>query len=139
MILDKENLMSYKQAITVTAVSANVIDLGPSHHMGASGSDRPIPLILAIDEAFADSGSDATLRVQVKSSTAEAINANVRIHYDRTFTFAELTQTGIMKDHSASLPPDVQRYVRTDYTVASGPFTAGKMTVGVTASRQTNG
>jgi hypothetical protein len=138
MILDKENMMSYKQAITVTAVSTNVIDLGPNHHMGASGNDKPIPVIIAIDEVFTDVGSDATLRVQLKSSNAEAFGSGVKIHYDRTFTFAELLQSGKL-EHGMSLPPDVQRYVRTDYTVASGPFTAGKITVGVAASRQTNG
>lgn len=138
MIIDKENLLSYKQAITVTAVSTNVIDLGPSHHRKASGKDSFLPMLLAIDEPFTDVGSDATLRVQLKSSTAEAINANVRIHYDRTFTFAELLQIGNL-ELGAALPPDVQRYVRADYTVASGPFTAGKLTFGLVASQQTNG
>lgn len=137
MILDKENMLSYKQAITVTANSTDVIDLGPNHWAYASGNDKPIPMMLAIDEAFTDSGSDATLRIQVQSSNAEAINSGVRTHYDRTFTFAELLQNGRL-DHNINLPPDVQRYVRATYTVASGPFTAGKLTLGVTASRQTN-
>ena len=137
MILDKENMLSYQQAITVTANSQNVIDLGPHAWWKAAGNDQPIPMILAIDEPFADVSSDATLRVQVQSSTAEAIDANVRTHYDRTFTFAELIQSHRL-DHGINLPPDVQRYVRATYTVASGPFTAGKLTLGVAASRQTN-
>lgn len=137
MILDKENMLSYKQAITATAVSESVIDLGPHAWWKAAGNDQPIPIILAIDTPFADTGDDATLRIQLKSATDEAISANVRIHYDRTFTFAELIQSGRL-DHGINLPPDVQRYVRADYTVASGPFTAGKLTLGVAASRQTN-
>ena len=138
MLLDKQNMLSYKQAITVTANSESVLDLGPPNHMGFAGNDREIPLVLAIDEAFTDAGSDATLQVQLKSATNEAISSGVRIHYDRTFTFAELLQVGKL-EHGISLPPDVQRYVRATYTVASGPFTAGKITLGVTASRQTNG
>lgn len=137
MLLDKQNLLSYKQAITATANSTNVIDLGPSAWWKASGNDQPIPVILSIDEAFADVSSDATLRIQLQSSTAEGMGSNLRTHYDRTFTFAELIQSGRL-DHGISLPPDVQRYVRATYTVASGPFTAGKITLGVAASRQTN-
>lgn len=137
MIIDKENLLSYKQAITATVNSTNVIDLGPSHHMGASGNDKEIPVFLAIDEAFTDSGSDATLRIQLQSSDAEGMGSP-KTHYDRTFAFAELIQSGKL-EHSLNLPVDVKRYVRATYTVASGPFTAGKLTLGVTASRQTNG
>ncbi len=92
--------------------------------------------MIAIDEAFADSGSDATLRVQIQSSAAVNMSSP-KTHYDRTFTFAELIQSGKL-DHGLSLPPDVKRYVRANYTVASGPFTAGKLTIGVTASRQLN-
>jgi hypothetical protein len=138
MILDKENMLSYKQAITVTANSTNVIDLGANHWVKASGHDQPIPMMLAIDEPFTDAGSDATLRIQVQSSNAEAFGSGVRTHYDRTLAFAEIIQTGRI-DHGINLPPDVQRYVRATYTVAAGPFTAGKLSLGVVASRQTNG
>ena len=136
MILDKENMLSYKQAITVTAVGESVIDLGPNHWAGASGSDKNIPLMIAIDTPFADSGSDATLKVEIQSSNSENM-ASPKTHYSRTFAFAELLQIGNL-DHGLALPPDVRRYVRANYTVASGPFTAGKITIGVTPSRQTN-
>lgn len=138
MLLDKENLLSYKQAVTVTANSTNVIDLGPNHHMGYSGHDKPLPMILAIDEPFTDVGSDATLRVQVQSSNAEAFGSGVKTHYDRTFAFGEILQTGRM-DLGLALPPDVKRYVRATYTVGAGPFTGGKITLGLVASQQING
>jgi hypothetical protein len=138
MLLDKENMLSYKQAITVTANSTNVIDLGANHWMGASGHDKHLPMMLAIDEVFTDSGSDATLRVQLQSSNAEAFGSGVRTHFDRTLGFGEILQTGRI-DLGISLPPDVRRYVRATYTVASGPFTAGKLSLGLVASQQTNG
>ena len=138
MLLDRENLLSYKKAITVTANSTDIIDLGPNHHMGYSGHDVPLPMMLAIDEPFTDVGSDATLRVQIQSSNAEAFGSGVITHHDRTFAFAEILQTGRM-DLGLSLPPDVRRYVRAVYTVAAGPFTAGKLTLGLVASQQING
>lgn len=137
MILDHENLFSYKQAITVTAVSTNIVDLGPNHWAGASGNDKEIPLMLSIDEAFTDVGSDATLKVEIQSSNAEGFGSGVKTHFSRTFAFAELLQTGKLAQ-DMSIPVDTLRYVRANYTVASGPFTAGKITCGVTAGRQTN-
>lgn len=137
MILDRENMFSYKQAITVTADSTNIIDLGPPHWMGASGHDKEIPLMLAIDEVFTAAGA-ATLTVELKSSPVVGFGAGVKTHYARTFGKAELIRNGRL-ELGASLPVDVQRYVKAVYTVATGPMTAGKLTFGVTASRQTNG
>lgn len=137
MILDKENMFSYKQAITATADSTNIVDLGGPHWMGASGNDKEIPLLLAIDEVFTASGS-ATLQVQLKSSPVVGFGSGVRTHYDRTFAKGDLIKNGRL-ELGASLPVDVQRYVKAVYTVATGPMTAGKITFGVTASRQTNG
>lgn len=137
MLLDRENMMSYKQAITVSAVSTNVIDLGPPHHMGASGNDKEIPLLLAVDEVF-DAVGAATLTVALQSSPVENFGSGVITHFSRVFTKAELIQNGRL-ELGMSLPVDVQRYVRANYTVTTGPMTAGKLTLGVTASRQTNG
>ena len=138
MILDKQNLLSYKQAITVTANSTHVIDLGENHHMGYSGHDKAIPMALAVDEAFTDTGNDATLTVAIQSSNAEAFGSGVKTHYTRTFAFGEILQTGRM-DFGITIPPDTKRYLRAVYTVAAGPFTAGKVTLGVVASHQING
>lgn len=136
-ILDRENLFSYKQAITASATSTDVVNLGPPHHMGASGHDSEIPLLLAVDEVFTAAG-DATLTVALQSSPVEAFGSGVKTHYTRTFTKAELIRNGRL-ELGAALPVDVQQYVRANYTVATGPFTAGRLTFGVVTSRQTNG
>lgn len=135
MIIDKQNLLSYKQAITATANSSDTLDLGPNHWAGASGSDRELPLFMAIDEVFLAAGA-ATLKVDILTSNDSGFGTS-EVMYSRTFTKAELTNLGKMP-HSISLGPDVKRYVRAVYTVTTGPFTAGKLTVGLTASRQTN-
>ena len=137
MLIDKQNLLSYKQAITITANSSDVIDLGPNHWAGASGNDREIPLFMHVDEAFTADGA-ATLTVAIESSNAEAFGSGVKRHNSiGPIALADLAQPKRMP-LSLSLPADVQRYVRAVYTVATGPFTAGKITLGVTASRQTN-
>lgn len=137
MIIDKQNLLSYKQAVTVTANSESVIDLGPPMWTGYAGSDKEIPMFMHCDEAFLAAGA-ATLTITIVSATDEAISANVKTHYTSiAIPKADLAQPKVMP-LNINLPPDVQRYVRATYTVATGPFTAGKITLGVTAGRQIN-
>lgn len=137
MLIDKENLLSYKQEITVTANSTSTIDLGPNHWAGASGNDREIPLFLHVDEAFTADGA-ATLSITIQSSNVENFGSGVKTHeLVGPIGKADLAQPKRMP-LSLAIPPDVLRYVRAAYTVATGPFTAGKLTLGVTASRQTN-
>lgn len=136
MLLDRQNLWSYQQAITVSAPSTDIVDLGPNHWAGASGDDRDIDVMIAVDQVFAAAGA-ATLQVDVQSSNDSAFGSGVKTHYSRVFQKAELIQSGKL-DLGIDLPPDVLRYVRANYTVGTGPFTAGKLTMGVTASRQTN-
>ncbi len=137
MILDKQNMVSYKQAITASAVSADIIDLGPPMWTGFSGSDRDIDMFMSVDEPFVAAGA-ATLEVQIQSSPVENFSSGVVTHISTgAIPKANLTQTG-KQSLGLHLPTDVQRYVRANYVVSTGPFTAGRITVGTTMSRQTN-
>lgn len=135
MIIDKENLFFYQKAITVTAAS-DVIDLGPNHWAKASGSDREIPCFLHIAEDFTADGA-ATLKVELQSSNAEAFGSGVITHGTWNFGKADLAQ-GKRMPLNAGVPADVLRYVRLNLTVGTGPMTAGKLTAGIVAGRQTN-
>jgi hypothetical protein len=137
MLIDKENLLSYQQAITVTADSTNVIDLGPPHWAGASGNDREIPMFMNVDETFLAAGT-ATLTVEIRSSPVSNFASGVKTHLITDAIAKADLAIGKKQRQSLSLPADVQRYVKAVYTVATGPFTAGKLTLGVTTSRQTN-
>lgn len=136
MILDMENMLSWKQAITTTANSTNVVDLGPNHWAKASGSDREIPLFIDINEAFTAADA-ATLNVKIQSSNAEGFGSGVVTHHSLDFALTDLTTVKRLP-LSLALPADVLRYVRAVYTVGTGPMTAGQISIGVTASRQTN-
>jgi len=137
MIIDKQNLMSYKQVLTVTANSTDVIDLGPPLHTGASGNGGEIPIFMHVDAAFTAAGA-ATLVVEIKSSTDEARSQNVKTHAATgVIAKTDLAQPKRMP-LNLILPADVQRYVWAVYTVATGPFLTGTITLGVTAGRQTN-
>jgi len=137
MLIDKENLLSYQQAITVTADSTNVIDLGPHHWAGAAGNDREIPLFMSVDETFTASGS-ATLTIEIRSSPVVNFASGVKTHVITDAIPKASLAAGSRQRQSLSLPADVQRYVKAVYTVGTGPMLTGKLTLGVTASRQTN-
>jgi hypothetical protein len=137
MLIDKQNLMSYEQAITVTANSANAIDLGPAAWNGAAGNAGEIPVFMHVVEAFTADGA-ATLTIAIQSSSVENFGSDVATHIvTAAIGKADLAQPKKMT-LALALPADVKRYVRAVYTVATGPFTAGKLTLGVTAARQTN-
>lgn len=137
MILDRQNLFSWKQAVTVTADSTDIIDLGPPMWNGNAGSDRPIDVIAVVESAFTAAGA-ATLLIELKSSPVSDFSSGVITH--QTVGPIAKTALGVPGRLSASLhiPPDVQRYVKLTYTVATGPMTAGTITAGVATSRQTN-
>jgi hypothetical protein len=137
MLIDKENLLSYQQAITVTADSTNIIDLGPHHWGGAAGDDKEIPMFMNVDETFTAAGA-GTLTIEIRSSPVSNFASGVKTHLITDAIAKGNLEIGDKQRQSLSLPADVQRYVKAVYTVGTGPFTAGKLTLGVTASRQTN-
>lgn len=135
-ILDMQNMLSYKQAITTSAASTNVIDLGPNMWSKTSGNDRPMPLELFVAEAFAAAGA-ATLTIEIQSSNDSAFGSGIVSHGAITIAKADLITTKKLPK-ALDIPPDAKRYVRANYTVGTGPFTAGKVTLGVVASQFTN-
>jgi len=136
MILDRQNLFSLNQAITASAVSTDVIDLGPEMWAGNAGSDREIPIELTVTETFTSAGA-TTLQIELQSSVNEAFSVPIKHKLTDVIAKADLA-VGKVLTKAIAIPPDVKRYVRLNYVVATGPFTAGKITAGVTSSRQTN-
>jgi hypothetical protein len=136
MIIDHENLVSKNQAITATANSEHVVDLGPNSYRGNSvGDDIKAPFFFSISEAFAAAGA-ATLTIAVVSSDSADLSSP-KTHQTATYAKADLTVGTIA--NSFHVPHDAKRYLGVVYTVATGPFTAGKITMGVSTDRQTNG
>ena len=136
MILDRQNLFSLNQAITATAVSTDVIDLGPEMWAGTAGLDREIPIEATVTETFLAAGA-ATLTIEVQSSSAENFTSPIKHVITDAIPKADLA-VGKVLTKSLKIPPDTKRYVRLNFIVGTGPFTAGKITAGVVGSRQTN-
>jgi len=132
MILDKSNLFSEDQAITVTANSTNVIDLGSADDMGP-GTVKEI--WIQATEAFTADGA-ATLTVSLTTDDSAAMSSATTL-----YTSAAIGKASLVAGYKIpirGLPTGAERYLRLTYTVATGPMTAGKISAGIVNARQEN-
>lgn len=123
MYVDKELLLSDQQAVTVSAASANAVDLGPNRRQLAVG--EPLYLLVTVDQAFAAEGA-ATLSIGVQTDDDAGFGSAVTLHTTQAHPKAELAAG--RDPLIVPLPHGVKRYLRLAYTVATGPMTAGKLT-----------
>jgi len=142
MIIDATTLFSDSQAITATAASTNVIDLGATGTPAGSsvalsrdiGKSGEIPLLVEVTEAF---NNLTSLAIAVQVATDAAFTSPVEVA-TRTYLLAELT-LGKRLSFPAEFPEGTNlRYVRIRYTVTGTAPTTGKVWAGVVASRQTS-
>ena len=128
MFLDKENQFSSAQAITATAVSTNIIDLGDAkdHAVG-----QMLPLNVMVVANFA-SNTSLTVALQtddnsgfssatVVSQTGAVPVATVVAGY--TFTLAVPFE-------------GLERYIRLNYTIGGSNASAGAITAGFVVNNE---
>jgi len=129
MILDTQNVFSDAQAVTSTAISANVTDLNPSGGANATqdiGNGEPIWLVISTQTTCTDTGSDATVTFTLESDTAAGLGSSPVVHFSTgALAFATYATAGTIV--AAVLLPSAtyKRFLGVRYTVASGPLTAG--------------
>ncbi|AUR93197.1 hypothetical protein NVP1185O_10 [Vibrio phage 1.185.O._10N.286.49.C2] len=139
MILSAQQLFSDDQAVTATAVSTNVIDLGVAGTpYGAVaplnqdvGKGNAVPVLIQVTEDF-DNATSLTVGIETGATTALGT--------------AVLSETILLADLVAGkqsviqvLPTQLtERYLGIRYTVAGTTPDAGKITAGITMGNQTN-
>ncbi|EAN4946461.1 hypothetical protein BVD23_12110 [Salmonella enterica] len=127
MILDKLLMFSEAQAVTASAASTDVIDLGP-----IDGTRRDIgvgyPLeFWAMMNATATADGAATVNVQLQTSPDNSTWTTI---YD-SGALALAALTAGKRVASVKVPSGVLRYLRVNYSVGTGPLTAGAFTSGI--------
>lgn len=140
MILDNQTLFSDQQAITVTTVSTNTIDLGPINAgvVRDVGNGKPVPIVIQVTENFAAAGA-AVLTMTLQSDDNSSFTSPKTISTVPGAAVADLRAgKAITMDY---LPRGAnERYLRLNYTVVTGPMTAGRITAGIVmGGNQTNG
>lgn len=141
MILSLEALFSEDQAITASARSTNVIDLGATGSMVGAANALPrkldplqdIPLLIQVTEDFATLTS---LNVTFRQSDNADLSTPDDLISSGAIAAASLVAGYVFP--ILRFPPTItKRYVGLYFTVAGDDATAGKITAGV-ANNQSN-
>jgi len=139
MILSAQQLFSDDQAITATAISTNVIDLGlaDTPYGGRAalkqdvGKGNLVPILVQVTEAF---NTLTSLTVTIETGATTSLGTIV---YSETILLAALT---VGKQLFAQVLPNgiASRYLGVRYTVTGSSPTLGKFTSGISMGNQTN-
>lgn len=128
MIFDNTNIFSDDQAITASAASTNVINLGSSTR-GDIGKGTPIPVLVQVTADFATLTS---LKVGIQTDSVENF-ASPKTLTEQTIALASLTAGAKFSFSIIPLGTDEQ-YLRLYYTVTGSDATTGKITAGIVAA-----
>lgn len=137
MIMDKQNMVSEAQAITVDAVSTNTIDLGTVRDVAPG---EPLSFSVNIDATFTAGGA-ATLTIQVISSASADLSGHTVLTQMQSLVLAQLVAGRKPIEIKVQRPfllnaPVGQRYIGLRYVVATGPMLTGSLTAGLVRSFQ---
>lgn len=141
MLMDRSLLFSDGQAITATAASTNVVDLGATGTVyGASspivrdiGKGGSVPLYCGVTQSF---NNLTSLTITVETDSDSAFGSPTTVFTSPAYALADLA-TGARYLLPDSIPVGTaERYMRLKYTVAGTAPTLGKITAGVVDGRQ---
>lgn len=133
MLLDSQLQFSAAQALTATAISTNVVDLGPFGGLTANalrdiGAGEELHLSILVSTALDSSGEAATLTVTLESDSAAALNVAAVTHWT-SGSIAEATlAAGYWIAKGIIIPPgSYKQYLGLRYTVGTENFTSGNV------------
>ena len=141
MLTSVQQEFSLAQALTATAVSTNIIDLGatgtvlgaPAALVRDIAKGKPIPIYVKLDVAAG--GTNPTISVSVGIDTVENFASETIILVTEVFSDGA---AGDELYFEAYLPEGTnERYLRLTYTL-TGTAPTYTVTAGVTMARQTN-
>lgn len=151
MYVDSQIEFSDAQAVTATAISANVYDLfskglgggatdvTPNTRLDIGQGTDHLYLVVNTAVTATDTGNDATLTITLESADDAGLSTNAQVHYSTgAIAFASFATAGTNLV-AIRLPSALfRRYLGVRYTVANGPLTAGAFDAFVTPTLQQN-
>ena len=141
MILDTTTMFSDDQAITASAASTNLLDLGASGTpVGAAAAisrdlgNSVVPILIQVTTAFANNTS---LKVGIQTDDNTGFSSAATVLESEAIAVATLVAG--YKFVMQYVPMTVnERYVRLYYTIAGSNANAGNITAGLIMGNQTN-
>lgn len=140
MYVDKQTEFSDSQAVTVTAISTNVLDLTQGQSGLTTidiGTGENFYLVVQVDTAATAAGA-ATVVFSLESDSTVDLATSPTVHW----TSAAVPKATLVAGYEViklKLPSDsYERYLGLRYTVATGPLTAGAFSAFLTKDVQAN-
>ncbi len=115
MIIDKQLEFSDAQAITATAPSTNIID--------TQVAGQAYEALWFVAQVATTMTGGTSVTVDLQTDDAAAFAAPKTLYSSGAVPVASLTAGAQLA--KVRVPPGCKRYLRVNYTVAGGPFTAG--------------
>ena len=129
--IDQNLVLSDAQAVTTTAVSTKSIDTITA--LRNIGSGEQIEVLVAVGTAFTAGGA-ATMTVALQDSADNTTFADVLV----SPAIAVASLVAGFEALRVRVPATTRRYIALNYTVATGPMTAGALTAVLELDRQDN-
>lgn len=134
MIKDKALEFSDSQAVTATAVSTGIVDLGATPATRNLGAVDDLYLTIVCTETAAAAGA-ATVTFSLESDSTADLATSATVHTS-TGAIGKAALTAGAKVAQIKIPNgDYERYLGVRYTVDTGPLTAGKFDAFLTSSQ----
>jgi len=129
MFTDAQNTLSSAQAVTSTAFSTNTIDLSQARDVGAG---EELNVYVNVDTTATAAGA-ATVNFQIVTSANSNLSSPTIIGQTDAIPKASLVagQQIIIPVPRSLINATGQRYLGLQYTVGTGPLTAGAFSAGV--------
>lgn len=128
MITDRELTFSKNQAVTVTAVSVDSVALS-GIYLGRA--DDNLRVYALVTETFLAAGA-ATMTIEVIQATDGALTTSVdSLATSIAIPKAALLAGGEAFEFDIPMPKNTKGFVGGRFTVGTGPFTAGKIVMGI--------
>ncbi len=138
MILDLNAIFSNAQAITATAVSTNVIDLGVPGKVPYGNiqllrnlKGDAIPLLIQVNQTF---NNLTSLTFTVQGSVDEAFTSPIALETSPAIVLASLVAGFIYRPVVEVPRNNIYRFIRISYTVVGTAPTLGQVTSGIVAA-----
>lgn len=139
MFVDAQLEFSDAQAITASAASTNIIDFNPAFDYNTvidAGAGEPTFLVVIPGVTFTAAGA-ATLTIELRSYANEDRSDTPTVIFTTTAKALATLVAGKPAVVVALPSASYKRYLSLYYTVATGPFTAGKLDAFITKDAQT--
>jgi hypothetical protein len=134
MYIDKLTELSDSQAVTTTALSTNIADFGDPN-IGDRGASDHMELVVQVDTAATASGA-ATVVIELWTHTTAVVTSGTMLA--RTNAIGKAALTVGAQPWRIQLPRGCKQFVGLNFTVATGPLTAGAFSAFITPIAQQN-